>query len=81
MTCDIVLPVTTKVVAGAPEAEIEIPPEIIEAGIKALREYSVDGDIGNSAAVRRDLVVSVFCEMIGALRERRYPPGKEAEGG
>jgi hypothetical protein len=41
MPCDSELAVATKVAAGAPEAEIEITPEMITAGADVLRDNSM----------------------------------------
>jgi hypothetical protein len=59
------------------ENRIEITPEMIAAGVKAVRDYAIDGDLGNSVSVREELVTSVFSEMIGALRGKQYLPAND----
>jgi hypothetical protein len=57
--------------AGAPEAErteIEVTPDMIDAGVRALLEGSIDGEIGNAEAAHRALVSDIFRAMISLNR-------------
>jgi hypothetical protein len=45
------------------ESEIEVTPEMIEAGLRAIESCSIDGDFGSSIAVRRELAILVFRSM------------------
>jgi hypothetical protein len=49
--------VATKVSAGAPEAKIEITPEMIEAGLIWLHSYNREADIPE------EIVKNIFMEM------------------
>jgi hypothetical protein len=54
MPCDSELAVATKVAAGAPEAEIEITPEMIEAGA-----LIIERDFGHDSTLYRGLALAV----------------------
>ena len=59
--------VATKVAAGAPEAEIEITPEMMEAGLIWLHSYNREADIPE------EIVTSIFREMSSlALKKGRH---------
>jgi hypothetical protein len=64
---DTELAVATKVAAGAPEAEIEITPEMMEAGLIWLHSYNREADIPE------EIVTSIFREMSSlALKKGRH---------
>jgi hypothetical protein len=60
MTRDSDSPVATKVAAGAPEADIEITPEMIEAGVVELALFSCE------SSSHIDTVVDIFVAMESA---------------
>lgn len=52
------------VTAGAPEQEIEITPEMIEAGVRILEDNLMEDTIMGVDWFRRELVCDIFREMI-----------------
>ena len=45
------------------EPEIVVTPEMIEAGVAALSECMIDGDLGSSRECLESAVISVFRDM------------------
>lgn len=70
MSRDSELAVATKVAAGAPDAEIEITPEMIEAGMDAYRPFWGEiRDLDPGAGER--MVMEVFRAMVSAASQGR----------
>jgi len=59
--CHVDSPSLDSIEAGAPEAEIEITPEMIEAGVLELREKCIGEDLA-------EVVTDVFYVMLGARK-------------
>jgi hypothetical protein len=63
--------------AGAIECkEIEIMPDMVEAGLRVFDYYAIDGDVGTSLITKRNMIISVYSEMLSL--ETRDPQKKAA---